>query len=425
MKYFKDEKIKTLLGNIFSLAGLQALNYLLPILILPFLVKSIGVGNIGVISTAFAVSIYFQMFGEYGFNLTATREVSRNRENLNLINKLFSAVFYIKILFLLVGFSLYIIVVRMVSVYSDSSFIFILTFLITIGQTLFPTWLFQGFEQMKFITIINAIVKISGAIITVLIVKSPSDSFIVPLINGIASIIGTLLAFIIAYKRFSIRIGLLDTELIKVLLRDGWYVFQSRIYSTLYKNSNIIILSLFSGPMAVGFYSILERVIRSVQMIQNVVGDALFPYVNRNVKKNDVMNLLKRHNFKAIIFYLSLTFSLIFLSPLVSYLLLDGIKVNFILMLCLFSLVLFFGGLSYYYGVLGLISVGETKRFSQAVLITGVINICLCIILSKYLSELGAVISSVLSELILLCFIIFIISKMEVKQKNEKKNYTK
>ncbi|EKK5522564.1 oligosaccharide flippase family protein, partial [Enterobacter hormaechei] len=198
MKYYKNKKNRILLSNIFSLASLQALNYLLPILILPFLVRSIGIGNIGVISTAFAISIYFQMFGEYGFNLTATKEVARQRDDITYINKLFSAVLYIKIIFLLIGFLIYICVVELIPEYSHSFLIFLFTYLITIGQTLFPTWLFQGFEKMKFITIINGLTKISGAVITIFIVKTPSDSFLVPLINGIFAIIGTLLAFIVA-----------------------------------------------------------------------------------------------------------------------------------------------------------------------------------------------------------------------------------
>ena len=92
-------------------------------------------------------------------------------------------------------------------------------------------------------------------------------------------------------------------------------------------------------------------------------------------------------------------------------------------MLCIFSLVLFFGGLSYYYGVLGLISVGKTKSFSSAVLATGVVNIFLCIIMSKYFDGMGAVVTSVISELILFCIIVFVISRIELKKRNEKENY--
>lgn len=423
MKYYKNKKNRILLGNIFSLASLQALNYLLPILILPFLVRSIGIGNIGVISTAFAISIYFQMFGEYGFNLTATKEVARQRDDITYINKLFSAVLYIKIIFLLIGFLIYICIVELIPEYSHSFLIFLFTYLITIGQTLFPTWLFQGFEQMKFITIINGLTKISGAIITIFIVRTPSDSYLVPLINGIFAIIGTSLAFIVAYQRLNVRVNSFDAKVISILLKDGWYIFQSKIFSTLYKNSNIIILGFFANPTTVGLYSLLERVIRSVQMIQNVLGDALFPYVNRNVKRDEILPLLKKYNTKAILFYISLTFCLIVFSPLISYFLLNAFNSSFILMLCIFSLVLFFGGLSYYYGVLGLISIGKTKSFSSAVFATGVVNIFLCIVMSKYFDGMGAVITSVISELILFCIMVFIIGEIELKKRNEKENY--
>ncbi|MDX7018720.1 oligosaccharide flippase family protein, partial [Klebsiella aerogenes] len=86
--------------------------------------------------------------------------------------------------------------------------------------------------------------------------------FLVPLINGIFAIIGTSLAFIVAYQRLNVRVNSFDAKVISILLKDGWYIFQSKIFSTLYKNSNIIILGFFANPTTVGLYSLLERVIR-------------------------------------------------------------------------------------------------------------------------------------------------------------------
>lgn len=150
-------------------------------------------------------------------------------------------------------------------------------------------------------------------------------------------------------------------------------------------------------------------------MIQNVIGDALFPYINRNVKTNDIVSLLNKHKRKAFCFYFLLTLCVILCTPLISYLLLRSIKIDFIYMLSAFSFVLFFGGISYYYGVLGLISIGKSRSFSRAVILTGVINVFSCVILTKYYGLIGAVFCSILSEMLLLCFIIVILRRLKMR----------
>ncbi|WP_142764117.1 oligosaccharide flippase family protein, partial [Klebsiella pneumoniae] len=60
-------------------------------------------------------------------------------------------------------------------------------------------------------------------------------------------------------------------------LKDGYSIFVARIASGLYKNFNVLILGFFAGTAAVGAYSIAERILRSAQMVQNVIGDTLYP----------------------------------------------------------------------------------------------------------------------------------------------------
>ncbi|MBK7632826.1 MAG: oligosaccharide flippase family protein [Ignavibacteriales bacterium] len=49
-------------------------------------------------ATAFAT--YFTILTDYGFNLSATQEISVNRENTKSVSEIFSSVFTIKMLLL-------------------------------------------------------------------------------------------------------------------------------------------------------------------------------------------------------------------------------------------------------------------------------------------------------------------------------------
>ena len=105
-KKFKNiintEDKKRLASNFFSLATLQGLNYLLPLITFPYLVSTLGIEKFGILAFATAFILFFQVFTDYGFNLTATKEISIYRKNVEKLSEIYSAVMTIKFILLLV-----------------------------------------------------------------------------------------------------------------------------------------------------------------------------------------------------------------------------------------------------------------------------------------------------------------------------------
>ena len=81
----------TVVKNFASLGLMQAINYLLPIILTPYLVVTIGISNVGIIATMTAFAAYFQLLIDYGFNLTATREIARNSSDNEYLSRITSA----------------------------------------------------------------------------------------------------------------------------------------------------------------------------------------------------------------------------------------------------------------------------------------------------------------------------------------------
>ncbi|EPR9108571.1 oligosaccharide flippase family protein, partial [Cronobacter sakazakii] len=274
----EETGLKKILSNIFSLGMLQVVNYILPIIVIPFLVSTIGLENVGILATVSAVISYFQICIDYGFSLTATRAIAKANNDTNQKNLITSSVILIKLTLATLLFMFFLVIIETFNSFKGLGFLFILAYVTAIVNSLFPQWHFQGIEKMHFITITNTIPKVLTTLVLFLLVRDKSDVILVQWCYLIGALITLLWAYGILKTKesFSLRFSV---ESYKEQLSYGKNIFFARLFSTLYKNSNILIIGLFVSPTLVGVYTIAERIVRSCQTMQNVIVDSIYPKV--------------------------------------------------------------------------------------------------------------------------------------------------
>ena len=286
LKIIKNEEFQNLKSNFLSLTLLQAANYILPLITFPYLVKTLGIENFGLLAFATAIIAYFGILTDYGFNSTATKEISIHRDNREKIIEIFSSVMTIKFSLLLLSFLLLGVLVFSFQKFEQNWEIYFLTFGTVIGQTLFPLWFFQGMEKMKYITYINLISKSIFAIAIFVFVQKESDIFLVPLLFSLGGIISGSVSLYLVYKKFNISFEFQKRSTIKIYLIDGWHVFLSRYYVSLYTSTNLLLLGLLTNPTVVGYYAIAEKIVQAIGGLFEPLNQALYPYLARKFKEN-------------------------------------------------------------------------------------------------------------------------------------------
>jgi len=418
----ESENKKRLKNNFIYLFFLQGANYFLPLLTFPYLVKVLGLESFGVLALATALVAYFGVVTDYGFNLTATKEISLYREDKNRVEEIFSAVMSIKLVLLLLSFSvLYVLTLLFDSLYEYQE-VYLLTFGNIVGQVLFPIWFFQGMEQMKYITYLNLISKSIFTLAIFIFVGQAEDLYLVPLFVAIGSSVAAILALGIIYYNFNISFKFQSKERLTYYLKEGWHIFLSRLYVSIYTKTNTILLGMFTNNLTVGYYAIAEKIVLAIGGLFDPVNQALYPYLVRRYKENSeiFLQLIKKISFIFVgIAFMMLSISEYFKDEIV--LLIRGEEntvIVFLLSIYLFRLSIFpFGGL--FSNVL--IIMNRKKEFMKIMNYT-VILYTLLVVPSIYLyGAVGLVTSFVtilVAHVLLLNYYVFRPIKFE-KRKND------
>ena len=277
--YKNNLTIKRLADNFLSLLTLQFINYILPLFLIPYLIHALGMEGFGIYAFIFAIATYGIKFSDYGFDLSATYHISIHKNNKNKINEVFSSVLFIKftlaMIFLLL-LTLAIFSIEKLYIYKELLF---LSYGMFLGNIFLPLWFFQGIEKMRFIMYLNGFLKLSFFILVILLVKEPTDLGLLFLLHSITSVAVGFLGLYLALKYFEVKIIPITKEQIVFYLKDGWYIFTSKIAVQFYSTSSTIIAGFFVSPIILGYYAVSVKIMAAIGNLFDPITRVVYPYL--------------------------------------------------------------------------------------------------------------------------------------------------
>ena len=398
----KENKSQNIISNYMSLSFLQVVNYLLPLIAIPYLFRVVGVEKYGIISFAYAFAQFFIIIADYGFNYTAVRQVSIARDNKVNLEKIFNCVVTVKILFVVIGAIFYLIISQFIPGLRSETTVVIYSFGVVIGNALFPSFFFQGLERMGYVVVLSSIPKIIFTLLIFIIVKQPSDYIYVPGLISLGYFTGGLLAIYYAIKDFNIKMKIPLISEIKYQLSEGLYVFLSMLSTSLYTWSNIFLLGLLTNNTIVGYYAAAERIIRGVQGLLNQGANAIFPHISRLAKESHEESIIFIKKVLVLLGSGSLLISIsIFLTAdLVGPVFFGNEYAQSVIILKILSAVPFITQISNILGIQTMLAFDRKRAFFYTYLTAGIFNIIMALILIPIFQHKGIAVSMLMSELL-------------------------
>jgi len=263
--------------NLLALYGVQFANYLLPLIMLPYLARVLSVDGYGLVAFATSFAGIFNVILDYGFNLTATRDIAVVKEDRAKVAQIVSEVVFTKATMLLLALAVFGTLVTLTPSLNAHSAVMWLAFLGILGNTFLPTWLFQGFEKLPQLATVNLIFRSTQIPLMFLFVKSKDDVLVWLFIVAMTTIFATALAWVQAICRYHLRISWPRTHAIRRQLEVGFPVFLSQAAVTLFTTANTFILGTLTNLTVAGYFSAAERLVRSVFGLLAPINQVLFP----------------------------------------------------------------------------------------------------------------------------------------------------
>ncbi len=291
-RWLKNRDYTTLLKNYSSLSLVQLSNYILPLITLPYLARVLGTTNFGLVLMAQATMIYLTLLTDYGFNLSATKEIAKNQNNPTIISQIFTTVMSIKVTLLLISSFILVGLVQWIPVFNDHKILFYTSFLIVVGNTFLPTFLFQGIEKMSFIALFNFIAKLGFTGLIFILIKSPADYKWVHGLWGLNYVIVDTVALAIILLKFKIKLLQPKFSQFKATLNYSFEYFLSRIAIAIYLNTNVIVVGILLSPESAGLYGGAEKLLFAITTFYAPLIETIYPYVSRTKNKSFIKKIL-------------------------------------------------------------------------------------------------------------------------------------
>ena len=381
---------KTLTKNFSALAVLQAMRYLIPFIVLPYVTPIIGVTHFGEIAVAYAIALIFQTVVNFSFDFIGARDVARNREDMGKVSEIVSTLLCARIVLYVIAFVLLGGIVLAVPKFREIWLLILISVATAFFSMNVSEWFFQGIEKMEHITIVNVISRVVYIVLIFTFIKEREDYLLYPIFNLLGFVMASMYSIVMMTRRYKCRLHIPPFSKILDSFKIGKDLFVNQVCMSLCINLPNILLGTISGSAAAGLYDAAGKLHNAGKHSIDVLNRTFFPFLSRQMDKHTGY---RRINF---FFSLLLAVLLFFLAPLLIRLLYSDEFLPAIPLLRILAVSVFFTGISSAYGVNYLLLIGREKLLRNITLTVTLLGVVLFVVLTYLYSTVGAAVAVVI-----------------------------
>jgi polysaccharide transporter, PST family len=276
--------------NVIALYGVQACTYALPLLTFPYLAHVLGPSGWGVVVFAQAIGDVIACVVEYGFDISASRETSLQRDHPERLSALISGVLGAKSILAVLCIAGAVLSRPLTHHVAPSLALFWAATIWGVCQGINMLWFFQGLERMKLASTLEITGKVMATLSIFVLVHKPSDGWKVLAAQCVGCVVAHGITVVLAYREVGFQLPTFSS--ISTALRMGGSMFLFRVVQSLAGSVNRLVLGTVAPIAVLGEYAGAERITRVFQQGLWPVNQALYPKLTKQTQ-NDPRGALR------------------------------------------------------------------------------------------------------------------------------------
>lgn len=312
--------MNNLLRAIFSLSVLKALDFLVPIILIPFAINVIGIEKYGIISFFQTLSIVMLVVVDFGFNVSGIQRISVCKCKL-IESKYITASILIKVVLFIFASAIYYVFAFISPLKGNAELIHTFFFVLLSGVLNFQ-WYYQAKERYYFILLVSFLSRVVGFMLFFLLVSEEDDYLLFALILVSMYLIPSFFHFLeqILQKRFSS----VKVSYLKLVFSSNWNIFVYRFVNSGVLPAYVYAFSFILTPAQLGALGFVQRIMGAAINFSTPITQALIPHLAR-LKYEDSLNYKVKFRQYSLYFFLFSVLVMLSIPGLIYFLLTTNI----------------------------------------------------------------------------------------------------
>lgn len=391
-----------------SLKGNIILNYIntlsgliFPIVTFPYAARVLQPEGIGVVNFQNSIIGYIVLFTSLGIPLYAVREISKCRNDIELRDRTTVEITLLSIILSLLGYVAVWLLGEYVPRIREELTLFYILSLTIIFTGIGVHWFYQGVEDFLFITVRGLIIRTLCTIGLFVFVRDKDDLLLYGLYIIGATVGNNLINFI--HLRKYIHLASIKWKKLNITrhIQPALRVFLLNVVISIYIRLNIIMLGFMTDDRAVGFFSSGMKIIHILTVLITSLGTVMLPRCSHLIgeKKFDEFNAVMSKTYHLLMFMaIPITVGIILLACPITLCFCGSDYTEAIPVVIYTAPTIIFIGLTNIIGIQILYPYGKENLVIISTFVAAVLNVILNILLIPSFAEMGAAVSTLLSE---------------------------
>lgn len=369
-------KKNKIVNNTIMLMIFNISKILFPFITLPYLTRVLTTDTYGAVTYVKTVMTYMQIFVDFGFVLSATKDIVKSREDKEKMGYIIGDTLVARIILGIIGFVIVLILSLTLPILKDNILYTMLSYVVVFASIFLMDFLFRGIEKMHIITIRFIVMKTISTILTFFLINDDSDLLLIPILDIVSSLFAILLVFF-EIKKMNIKMKFSKIKNSINSIKESFIYFLSNVASTSFNALGTIIIGIYISATEVAYWGLCMQIIGSIQACYTPISDGIYPEMIKSKNINIIKKIIK-------IFLPIVTLGCIlaYLFAKVGFMILGGEK--YLEAVPIFRLLiptLFFGFFSIIYGWPTLGAIGKEKQTTLSTVISIIVYILLLTVL--------------------------------------------